>query len=98
MDYRFASIGMLLVLTGRFCDRYRYQCTPIKRVGLGVGRHMLNDAGLAAFDMGNAVLIVFRAGVDTHSFIYGSGQIGLGGLTRQIGARDLDLKTGLVWR
>lgn len=78
--------------------RYEYQCTPIIRVGLGVGGHMLDDAGLAAFDVGNAVLIVFRAGIDSHGFIYGSGKIGLGGLARQIGARNLDLKTGLVWR
>lgn len=78
--------------------RGKNQCTPNRRVGLGVGSHVLNDPGLAAFNVRNAVLVGFRAGVHIDGFVDGSGEIGLGSLAGQVGARNFDLQTWLVRR
>ncbi len=62
-----------------------------------MGCHVLNNPGLAAFNVGNAVLVGFRAGVHIDSFIDGGGEIGLGSLAGQVRARNFDLETWLVW-
>ena len=56
-----------------------------------MGRHVLNHAGFAAFDAGDAVVVAFGAGVDIHSLVDRSRQIGLGSLASEVGAGYLDL-------
>ncbi len=59
---------------------------------------MLDHAGLAAFQLGYAVVVAFGAGIDIHRFIDGRLKVGLGGLPGQIGAGYLDLQGRIVRR
>ena len=64
----------------------------------GMGGHVLNDTWFAAFDLGNAVIILLGAGIDIHGLIDSGRQIRLGSLPGQVGARNLHLQAGLVGR
>ena len=59
---------------------------------------MLNDTWFAAFDLGNAVIILLGTGIDIHGLIDSGRQIRLGSLPGQVGARNLHLQAGLVGR
>lgn len=59
---------------------------------------MLNDTWFAAFDLGDAVIILPGAGIDIHGLVDSGGQICLGRLLGQVGARNLHLQAGLVGR
>jgi hypothetical protein len=60
--------------------------------------HVLNNTWLAAFNFGNAVIILLGAGVDIHGFIDSGRQVCLGSLPGQVGARNFHLQAGLVGR
>ena len=64
----------------------------------GVRCHVLNNTWLAAFNFGNAVIILLGAGVDIHGFIDSGRQVCLGSLPGQVGARNFHLQAGLVGR
>ncbi len=59
---------------------------------------MLDNAGFATFYLVYAVFIIRGAWVDIFGLIDGSRQIRLSGLFGEIGARNLNLQTGFVWR
>jgi len=63
---------------------------------LGVSSHVLNNPGFPAFNMGDAVFVVFGTGVNAHCLVDGSGQVSLCCLARKIRPRNFDLQTGLV--
>jgi hypothetical protein len=60
--------------------------------GLGVGCHVLDDARFAALHLRDLVFVVGGAGVYIERFIDSGGEVGLRGLTREIGAGDANLQ------
>ena len=64
----------------------------------GVRCHVLNNTWLAAFNFGNAVIILLGAGVDIHGLIDSGRQVCLGSLPGHVGASNFHLQAGLVGR
>lgn len=61
-----------------------------------MGCHMLNHTRFAAFDFGDAVVVVLRAGIDVQCLIDSSRQVCLRSLLGKIGAGELHLQTRFV--
>ena len=59
---------------------------------------MLDHAGLAAFEPGNAVMVTSGAWIDVHRFVDGGFKVGLGGLPGEIGTGDFHLQGRIVRR
>ena len=55
-------------------------------IRLSVSSHVLDHSRLAAFHVGDAVLVVFGARIDIHSFIDGRCKISMGSLLSQVRA------------
>ena len=76
---------------------YDQKRSEAKRLGRsGVRPHMLNHAGLAAFELGNAVVVISGAGIHVHRLVDSGFEVGLGGLPGQIGAGDFHLQGRIV--
>ena len=52
---------------------------------------MLNNTGLAAFNLVDAVIVLLGAGINMQGLIDGRRQVCLGSLFGQVGARNLHL-------
>jgi len=72
-------------------------CWMVGSAGGNMTGHVLDNAGLLAGQLTDAVLIQAGTGVQFSSFIYRRFHVSLGGFASQIGTGNVDLQGGDFW-